>query len=200
MSPTTSPLSLSRLLELARSGDAVALERLVERYRAELLDRIRLMLGEEARRQADSVDFLQGVFVEVLARVESGGFSDERGLLRWMTTVARNDIRDRGCRRRELAFASLSGSGSGSLSLDAVRDLGGRSPATEAGLNEELLRMVEALERLAADHRRVIELRDLEELPFREVGRRMARSPEAAQLLHARAMLRLGRILGGAGA
>jgi hypothetical protein len=72
----------------------------VERHRAVLLERIRLMLGEDARRQADSIDFLQEVFVEVLAKIDSCDFRDERALLRWMTTVARNDIRDRGYRAR----------------------------------------------------------------------------------------------------
>ncbi len=194
MPETPAPHSPSNLLERARSGDAGALGQLVERHRTVLLERIRLMLGQDARRQADSIDFLQGVFVEVLAKIESSDFRDERALLRWMTTVARNDIRDCGCRRREHAFASFSGS----FSLDAVGDLGERSPASEADLNEDLLRMIEVLERLTADHRRVIELRDLEGLSFREIGRSMERSAEAAQVLHTRAMLQLGRSLGGA--
>jgi len=193
MPETPLPDSPSILLERARAGDTEALGRLVERHRTVLLERIRLMLGEEARRQADSVDYLQEVFVEVLAKIQGSDFRDERALLRWMTTVARNDIRDRGHRRRERAFASFSGS----LSLDAVGGLDERTPASEADLNEDLLRMIEALEHLAADHRRVIELRDLEGLSFREVGRGMGRSAEAAQALHGRAMLRLGRSLGG---
>ena len=186
--------SASNLLDLARAGDPGALCRLVERHRAVLLERIRLMLGEGARRQADSTDFLQEIFVEVLGKIQGSDFHDERSLLRWMTTVARNDIRDRGSRRREHAFASLSDS----FSPEVVGDLGGRSPATEAELNENLLGMLDALEGLAPDHRRVIELRDLEGLSFREVGRMLERSEDAAQVLHARAMLRLGRALGGA--
>lgn len=172
----------------ARRGDSAALGLLVERHRETLLERIRWMLGDEARRRLESVDLLQGVFTELVARAAELDLADEHALLRWMTAVARNDIRDEACRRRERALASLSGS--------FCAESPGRSPASEAGRNEELLGLIEALECLSADHRRVIELRDLEGLAFEEVGRAMARSAAAAQMLHARAKLRLGRVLG----
>jgi len=179
------------LVERARRGDARALEELVLRYRESLLERIRLMMGDEARRSADSLDFLQGVFAETLAQLGEQRFENERALLRWMTAVARNDIRDCVRRRRERALGSLSGS----LTLSRIGDPECASPATVADQNEELERLVEALEDLTPDHRRAIELRDLEGLSFDEVGERLGRSADAAQMLHARALLRLGRIL-----
>ena len=54
---------------------------------------------------------------------------------------------------------------------------------------------MEALEELPDDQRRVVELRTLDGLPWREVGEHMERGAEAARLLHYRALLRLGRLL-----
>jgi len=180
----------AELLERARRGDAGALGRLAERYREALLERVRLMLGQEARGCAESLDFVQGAILEALRRQPEGGFASERDLLRWMTAAARNDIRNAVRRRRERALASLSAS----LSADAL--VGETpSPASEACHNEELLCLLEALEGLSSEHRRVIELRDLEELSFVDVGRRLGRSEAAAQMLHTRALVRLGKAM-----
>jgi RNA polymerase sigma factor (sigma-70 family) len=50
----------------------------------------------------------------------------------------------------------------------------------------------QALARLPADYRKVIELRFLEERSFEEIGRLTNRSPDAARKLWARAIERLG--------
>lgn len=165
-----------------------ALIELVERYGERLLARIRLMLGEEARRRADSVDFLHEAFAELLA--ESGGevTSDEQRLLRRVTAIARNNVRDAVRRPRERAFQSLS------LSLSRLQP-GEGTPSRAASGRERLEALAEALERLSDDHRTVIELRDLDGLDFRAIGVRMGRGRDAAQMLHTRAMVRLGMLL-----
>ena len=186
---STEPLASS--LARAREGDAGALGALVERFQEPLLARVRLMLGEEARRCAESVDFVQGAILDALRQGAPIPCDDERGLLRWMTAAARNDIRNAATRRREQALSSLSAS----LSLESIPDRGTPSPPSAAELDEEHLRLVEALEQLDQDQRRAIELRDLDGLSFAEVGRCMERSEAAAQMLHARALLRLGKAL-----
>jgi RNA polymerase sigma-70 factor (ECF subfamily) len=178
------------LVDRAREGEAAALGELVERYRDRLLGRIRLMLGEEARRRADSVDFLQGAFLEFLVDGGVDPVHDERALMARLTAIARNNVRDAVRRPRERAFQSLSASLAGSLPRGA-----GATPTAEVVRREELMELAEALERLPEDYRTVIELRDLEGLDYAAVGAGMSRSADAAQMLHTRALVKLGTLL-----
>lgn len=179
------------LLHRARGGDPRALADLVEHYRTRLIERIRMMMGTEARRRAESDDFLQGVLLETARQLPGLVLRDERALFRWMTGVARNQVRATVRTRRDRAFDTLSASWSG----DAVADADQPSPSSQADRNESRLRLVEAIEALAEDHRRVVELRDLDGLSFREIGEHMGRGEDAARMLHARAMRELVRRL-----
>ena len=179
------------LLRLARGGDRSSLEQLLQRYRPELMTRIRLMMGDEARRAADSGDFLQGALVEVMKDLPRYELEDELAFLRWATRIARNNIRDEVRRRREKALESFV-SGSGFFTL-GNRDEGTvETPSHHVARTEQLELLVDALTGLRDEHQRVIELHWFEGLPFVEVGRRMQRSEEAARMLHARALIRLG--------
>lgn len=183
------------LLGRARAGEAAALDDLLERYRERLLARIRLMMGAEARRHAESMDFLQGVLLEVARDLARAEVPDEAAFLRWATRVARNNIRDHMRKRRERALESFSQTALGALGPGSAGPADA-TPSRHAGSREEVEKLVEALERLSPDHRRVIELRDFEGLSCRETAREMDRpSEEAVQMLHARALARLTREL-----
>lgn len=156
-----------------------------------LLARIRLLMGPEARRQAESGDFLGEVLVATLkarSELERKGPED---LLRWMTAVARNRIRVDVRRKRERALDSFS------ISIDGVPagSGDGPSPWERADRNDRLGRLTLALESLPEDHRLVIELRDLDERPWKEVADLMGRTEGAVQMLHTRALVGLGRVL-----
>lgn len=183
------PSSARDLLGAARRGDRGARDRLIERHRDRLLGRIRLMMGENARRVAESVDFLQGVMLEVTRDLGEADLRDDAAFLRWATGVARNNIRDAVRRKHERAFASFSAT----LADPAAAD---RGPATNALRDEDLHRLAEAMEGLDDEYRQVLELRHFEGLRFAEIGQRMGRSDAAAQMLHTRALARLGRSLG----
>ncbi len=53
---------------------------------------------------------------------------------------------------------------------------------------EDELRIAAAMEALPEDHREVLVLRNIERLPFEEVGRRMGRSSGACRMLWVRAI------------
>ncbi len=159
-----------------------ALLRRIERCQDRLLVRIRWMMGEPARRIAESQDFLGDVVARLLGELAAVEIRDDDHFLALATRMARHLIIDRVRRPRVRAFESFSQS----VLLVAP---------TEANHGEELERVFTALEQMEPDHQRVIELRGFEQLSFREIGARMARSERAAQMLHARAMLRLGRRL-----
>lgn len=145
------------------------------------------MMGDEARRSAESGDFLQGLWVEVLKRPEQMPREDESAQLRWLTAVARNNIRDAVRKRREQALLALSSS-----FLPAGDPA---TPLSNAVHDENVVRLAECIEQLLPDHQLVIELRSLEGLSFREVGQRMERGEDAARKLYARAILGLGQRL-----
>lgn len=177
------------LLSRARAGDAEALEALVTRHGERLLSRIRLMLGAEARRRAESRDYLQSLLSRVIAELPGARVKDEQHFIAWATRIARNDLRDAARKRRALAFDSLS------ASVWTPADGGG--PATAAANEEQRESLVSALESMAEDHRAVLELRHFEELSFRDIAERLERSEAAAQMLHSRALTQLGQRMRG---
>ncbi len=179
------------LLRNAQQGDTGSLTALVMRYRPRLLHRIRLMMGQEARRAAESQDFLQNVMLDIVANLTTIEIRDERSFLRWAVQVARNNIRDVVRKRREERFADFArGSVDGS-----VVDPRAFEPSVMSGGQEQAERVMGALEGLPADQQLVIELRDFEKMSFLEIAGQMQRSENAVQLLHTRALIRLGALL-----
>ncbi|MCP3914574.1 MAG: sigma-70 family RNA polymerase sigma factor [bacterium] len=185
------PLSFASSLERARL-DQANLGALIVQYRNPLLARIRLMMGERARQHVESVDVLQATIAEVVANHERYDIPDENRFLRWAVEVARNNIRDGERKRRERAFANFS-SGFGEVGSPNSRS----TPSGKAVRNEAQHLVAEAIESLDTEMGSVVELRNIEGLPFKEIGKRMGRSENAVQLLHARALIRLGKKLKG---
>jgi len=145
------------------------------------------MMGPVARNAAESDDFLQGVFVALVAGWDRYEIRSDGNLLALATEIARNCIRDEVRRRRERAFSAFSASGIIPSSDGSA--LSSRMPAEDKEAHQAL---AEAIERLSDVQRQVIELRHLEQLSFADIGERMSRSENAVQLLHMRALSALG--------
>lgn len=165
---------------------------LLERNRELLLRRIRLMMGPKAKRKAESGDFLQSVFVEVLQAADRMHGKTDQDLLRWATRIARNNIIDASRRPREKAFSSFTASMTRDRNkLDKAAP--NATPSQDAAQREAIEDVVDAMLELPELMQRVLELRDFEKLSFREIGKRLERSENAAQLLHTRALVKLGQ-------
>jgi RNA polymerase sigma-70 factor (ECF subfamily) len=167
--------------------DEEALAKVVERFQARLLARIRLMMGPAARECLESGDVLQDVFAEALRNLREGDLKDERVFLRWVTAVARNHIVDHVRRHRESSLEALSSE------LIAAGE-----PSIAARLTVEEARqcLVEALEELDPIRQRVVELRALEGWSWQRIAGELGRSEEAVRKLYNRALLELGQRLG----
>ena len=168
-------------------------DELLVRCRSRLLTRIRWMMGEQARRVEDSGDFFGEVSARILARADSLEWRDENHFLALASRIAWHAIVDRVRRPRVKRFESFTAN----LSAGRVAEEEGTSPSQEVAAEEDIDRVLQALEKLSEDHQSVIELRHFEGLSFREVGERMGRAERAVQSLHARAVTALGRILAG---
>jgi RNA polymerase sigma-70 factor (ECF subfamily) len=177
------------LLHAARLGSQHSIGVILERYRGRLLDRIRLMLGPKARQLAESGDILHGAIVEIVRDLPHLRPKNGREFLGWATRIARNNIRDAVDKRREARFADLA-----RTSIDASVFTGKEPAPDDVARDHELSdRLLEVLEELSPDHQAVIELRHFEGLPFAAIGARLQRSENAAERLHARAMVELGQ-------
>lgn len=178
------------LLRGAKAGDRDALSKLLERYRPILSRRIHWMMGGNARMRAETGDFLHGVFLEILRRLDRFEIRDERSFVAWATEIARNSIRSLVNRKYERAFSSLA------TTMLGVEPAASPTPSENAASAEQRHRLAEAIEQLAEDYQQAILLRHMEGLSFAEIAERMARSENAVQLLHARALGRLSALVG----
>jgi RNA polymerase sigma-70 factor (ECF subfamily) len=190
MSDVLSREDLANLVNRACGGDSQAREALLSRWRTRLLDRVRLMMGDAARAAAESSDFAQEAFLRLQQREAGLEFQDEEHLIRWLTHVARNLIRDKVRAHRGVLFDRFC-EASGVLALPERTP----TPTQEIMVEEARDTVLGCLLELPPEYRQVIELRHFEELPFAAIARAMSRTENAVQLLHTRALTRLGRLL-----
>lgn len=181
---------LPRLIERVRAGDAGAGSELVARVREPLLQRVRWMMGPEARKLAESDDFLNATFAAALPALERFEVRGADSFLPWLTAIARNQIRQELRRPREAALSALS-------SVLGHAPQRGDAPGETISVDTALT-LFDAIAGLAEDERRLVELRDLEGRTFVEIAALLGCGERQAQRLHARALLRLGRLFRGA--
>jgi RNA polymerase sigma-70 factor (ECF subfamily) len=198
----TDATSPGHLLALARTGERLALGRLLELYRGYLSLLARLQIGRRLQGKADPADLVQDTFLEAHRNWERFRGTTEAELLSWLRRILaartadlvrrylgsqRRDVR----LERELA-AELERS---SQDLDAGLLAKQDSPSKQVAQREEGVLLADALALLPEDYREVLILRHLEGLTFPEVGQRMGRSLDAVKKLWTRALDRLRRSL-----
>ena len=104
--------------------------------------------------------------------------------------IAENEIRDQadfhGRRRRDAAKEA-------GLDEDAAAGLPAqlRSQVSRLILDEEALRLEQALEAIEPHYREIILMRKFEELDFETIGARLGKNPDACRMLLARALAAL---------
>jgi RNA polymerase sigma-70 factor, ECF subfamily len=122
--------------------------------------------------EAERVAWVRGILAHQLAH-----------LARHFAGAKKRDV------SRELSLdASLAQS---SQRLDQLLAAGGPSPSAAAVAAEQRLRLAEVLDRLPEDYRQVILLRNVQDLPYEEIARRMDRGIGAVRMLWVRALQRL---------
>jgi len=187
------------LLRRAREGSREALGLLLGGCGARLLALIRLRLGPALRQRVDSRDVLQATLLKALLHLDGFRGEHRESLMAWLSRIAENEIRDAADfhhrQRRDAAQTVALG---GAAELDRLA-AGVRSQTSRIALDERRTRLLAAVEELSPEHREVIVLRELEELPFAEVGARMGRSADACRMLLARALARLTVTMGASG-
>lgn len=154
------------LISRYREGDASAFRTLVRRHQRPLYN----FVLRQVHSPSTAEDIVQDVFVRIVHNVET--FKAESRFTTWAYTIARNlcidHLRKRVHRRHPSLDAPISEEG-GSTLMDAVagRGEGADRSAINRQLQEHLRSAVEAL---PDDQREVFLLRQVSDLPFKEIA------------------------------
>jgi RNA polymerase sigma-70 factor (ECF subfamily) len=192
------------LLASARAGGGDALGRLLERYRNYLALVIRLQLGSSLEGKLEVEDALQEVALAAHRAIGRFRGVTEAELLSWLRQIVGSVVsnlvrRFRGTLgrdlRREQPLEQAGDPDASSRAFQRALVAAGSSPSQQAARREAAVLLADALESLPSDYREVIILRQLEDLSFPEVARRMARSEDSVKNLWARALARLRRAM-----
>ena len=178
-----SATSSLELLEQARSGDAAALNRLIQRYLPRLTRWASGRLPRWARDMSDTDDLVQDTLVRsvrTLARFQPQG---DGALQAYLRTAVMNRIRDEVRRHARQPEAAA---------LDSALPGDGDSPLEEAIGRELLAKYDRALDRLPVDDREAVIARIEMGCSYAEIAEATGRpSPDAARMAVSRALVRL---------
>jgi RNA polymerase sigma-70 factor (ECF subfamily) len=189
------------LLQQARAGDAGALGRLLELYRAYLRLLARTVMGGGVRLRLDPSDLVQETFLEAHRDFAQFVGRSERELLGWLRQILVRNLADqakhqqakgRDYRRQESLDALLHRP---SPSVEQALAAGATTPGALAVRQEQTRLLGAALAELPADYRQVLLLRHMERLKFADIAQRMDRSPGAVRMLWTRALEKLSQLL-----
>ena len=192
------------LIHAARAGDKDALNRLLAAYRHYLRILAAAGIGNALQAKADASDLAQETLLD--ASQHFGDFRGEtsREFAAWLRKILARNLAELGRRylgtgarrvQRERSLEQMLEDSS--IALARLGQKREESPIDRAIRDERAAFLADLLSNLKEDHRRVIVLRDLEQLPWEAVGTRMGRSAEAARLLWVRALQALGPHLEG---
>lgn len=181
------------LFEAARAGDRSAVDRLIESHMPRLHAYVRLRLGPEVRAREASVDVVQSVCRELLAASPKFEFRGEERFRDWLFTSALNKIRDKQrFHGRDKRDAGRERDIDDGTMLSAATYL---TPSVDAIGRETAAALAEAMAALSEEHREVITLARIVQLPHAVIAESMGRSEPAVRQLLVRALLDLSRQL-----
>ena len=200
-------LELTQSLDLVRSaqkGDSGALNLLFERYYERVRRVVRMRLGRKLRQEMDSGDILQETFLAAAKAFDNYEVREEAALINWLAKLAENQIiraadyhgAQKRNQDRRMHLQSLSGSGN--MSETQSFQLPGNAPKPiddVAGSEEEAL-LEQCVAELSEEYKELIILREYAGASWDEIARETGRpSPDAARMMHGKAMLELSKLL-----
>jgi RNA polymerase sigma-70 factor (ECF subfamily) len=192
---------IARCIRLAREGHGDALSELLEAHRNYLRVLAVSCLHREMRGKADASDVVQETLIKVHGNFHQFRGTTELEWMSWLRTILVRHLNDiqKGFRRerrtvaRERSLENIAEHSSAMLRNFVPAP--GPSPSQEAQRRESAAIVADALAELEPEDREVVILRNLHELDWNEVGERTGRSADAARVLWARAMRRVGGLL-----
>jgi RNA polymerase sigma-70 factor (ECF subfamily) len=199
MPPATGPSSLDAS---AASADfsAQAVEQCLEACRDYLQLIANRELPSEIQPKCAPSDLVQQTLAEAWQSFANFRGQSEVELRGWLKRILVNNIHDATRKYRDTAKRGvareipLHGDGSQELSLNNL-PADDQSPSACAAAQEDLSLLKETLSELPPHYAEVIRLRNLEDLPFADIGRQLSLSADSARKLWERAVRRLAKDL-----
>ncbi|MHC5066609.1 MAG: RNA polymerase sigma factor [Planctomycetota bacterium] len=184
------------------SGDRSALDFLLERDMPWIREHVHSRLGRRLQKKAEAEDYLQDVLIEVLRYCPKFMVPGRKQFCALIGSIAESVLCNHAdyfsARRRDMDRES-------NLPTDSVFDLGtgtlhGERPSEIAVRHEEEAALRIGLELLSPDDRRIVLLRDWDDVPYEDIGREFEISEDAARMRHKRALKKLLREIDALGA
>jgi RNA polymerase sigma-70 factor (ECF subfamily) len=185
--------SFDDLVRRVRLGDPAAAETLVRRFEAQVRRVVRLRLEHSPlRRHVDSVDICQSVLASFFVRAALGQYEldSPEGLVRLLTTMARNKLADQARRRQGMPRDPVEARGGAGDVADAVD---AAATPSRIAANRDLLEAVRA--RLRPDELVLAEQRAAGRA-WADIAAEMGESPDALRKRLERALARVAREVG----
>jgi RNA polymerase sigma-70 factor (ECF subfamily) len=187
------------LLERIRRGQKEALSQLLARSRPELEAFVGFHLDAKVRGRIDPSDVVQETQLEVVRRIDD--FLERRPMPfhLWLRKTAYERMlqtrRDHRVRARRSVDRERPWPDQSSLLLARPLLSKGPSPSKTAEAREFAERVSRAVSELADDDRQILLMRQVEDLPYDEIGCLLDIAPAAARKRFGRALLRLRETL-----
>jgi RNA polymerase sigma-70 factor (ECF subfamily) len=185
-------------LERIKAGDARAFDILFARHRDALRDFIDLRLDPRVRARVDPSDVVQETQLEALHRLPDFLEREPMPFRVWLRKTAYERLlkvqRHHAAARRAVGREAVLPQRS-SMLLARHFLAAGPSPSQQLANQEIARRVRDALSQLAETDREILLMRNVEELPYEEIGCLVDLSAAAARKRYGRALLRLQKIL-----
>jgi len=164
------------LVAAARLGDVCAFGELIERHRSVCLKRAMLMM----RNRSDAEDEVQNAFWKAFQRLDQ--FRGEGTFGAWLSRIVENQCLMRIREERNLRFVYLDESTESNVRIELVGQVA--DPEDECGLDEVVSLLRKEISRIPPLLRKVMLLRDLDQLSMDEVALQLGLSIPAESPCH----------------
>ena len=188
------------IFERASRGDPAAVEQLLQEHLPRLHAFVRLRMGALLRSREESGDLVQSVCRVILTRRDEFRHAGDEAFRRWLFTTAQRVVADK-VKYWRRARRDAGREQPPALEEEEVASISAvfgtlLTPSRVASARERLARFERAFAALPDDHREVISLARVLDLPHREVAQRLGRSELATRALLHRALAALALRLG----
>jgi RNA polymerase sigma-70 factor (ECF subfamily) len=198
---------LANLLTAAKAGCGESLGKLLDRYANYLKLLVESRLDRRLQSRLSASDVVQQAFCEAHRDLPNFRGSSPVEFVAWLRAIAGNNVlaaieqnlqAEKRDIRREVPIGGMAHQlEESAMQLEKLLAASTATPSEDAVRNERELLLADALAELPPDYRQVIVLRQVEGLPFEEIGQRMDRSSGAVRMLWLRALRSLRELLAG---
>ncbi len=181
-------------IELAASGDADALQRIIVEYHESLAAAVRRGIGDALRRYIEPEDVLQEAYAAAFEAAKGNTFAGPAAFYKWLETITLHELSNQRralrAKKRDVA-RELHNSSAGSTTYpDLVKGLVGSdgTPSRHMAKGEAAAAVLSSLARLSDDQRNAVRLRFIEGRPVSEVAERLGKTEGAVHGLCGRGL------------